>query len=198
MKRSQAVTIGVLVFLILIPAMGFSQNDLKVEREEGIKEKHVPKAAIKWLYDAFENVKKPNWFQEFYIDGYSYEAKFRLDGKYFSVEFDSLGTLEDVEIEMDFEELEESVQENLNQYFSSAYQAYRISKIQIQYTGEEDDLEDFFDENENEGIMVRYEIEYRGKVSNQEDEIWEGTFEADGTFISKRKIEIRITDNLIF
>ncbi|MFC3414994.1 hypothetical protein [Algoriphagus hitonicola] len=197
MRFIKTVVFSIFVFPFL-PSFGFAQNEVKIEREVGIKEKLVPSEASEWLYDAFEEAKKPNWFQEFSLNGYSYEAKFRLEGKYYSVEFDSLGKIEDVEIEMDFDELDDSVKKNLNQYFSDNYEVHKISKIQIQYTGEEDDLEDFFDENEKEGVTVRYEIEYRGKVSNKVDEIWEGTFGADGTFITKRKIEIRITDNLIF
>lgn len=197
MGFSKVVNISIYIFLFL-PSFGFAQNEVKIEREVGIKERQVSSEAREWLYDAFEEAKKPNWFQEFSLNGYSYEAKFRLEGKYYSVEFDSLGKIEDVEIEMEFDELDDSVQKNLNHYFSDNYEAHKISKIQIQYTGEEDDLEDFFDENEIEGVTVRYEIEYRGKVSNKEDEIWEGTFKDDGTFITKRKIEIRITDNLIF
>ncbi|WP_297336305.1 hypothetical protein [Algoriphagus sp.] len=197
MRQFKGVLIGVLGS-ILLPLICFSQENIKIEREVGIKERQVPGAAVDWLYDAFEKVKKPNWFQEFYQDGFSYEAKFKMGGNYYSVEFDSLGIIEDVEVELELEELDRMVQDKLKSYFSENYQVYKINKIQIQYTGKKGDLEDFFDENEKEGITVRYEIEYRGKESNKVDEIWEGTFTADGVLLTRRKIDIRITDNLIF
>ncbi|HCX75828.1 MAG TPA: hypothetical protein DHU93_11000 [Algoriphagus sp.] len=186
----------ILVFVCLIPVLGFSQE--KIEREKRVDEKEVPKAAIEWLYDAFEEIKKPKWYQEFFESGYSFEAKFFKDGRYFSVEFDSLGIIQDVEIEMPLDEILPEVQKTLTAYWEETYSDFKLIKIQRQYSGDPDDLEDFFDENEVENILERYEIEYIGKEKDGVEQIWEATFDAQGKFISKRVVVVRIMDNLIF
>ena len=49
-----------------------------------------------------------------------------------------------------------------------------------------------------ENILEQYEIEYIGKEKDGDEQIWEATFDAQGEFISKRVVIVRIMDNLIF
>ena len=99
---------SILVFCWMISGALFAQD--KIERELRVEEKVVPKEARDWFYDAFETTKRPKWYQEIFESGYSYEAKFKLKGKFYSVEFDSLGLIQDVEIEIDYNELPKEVQ----------------------------------------------------------------------------------------
>lgn len=195
MKRSLKF-IFTLLFFGMITGSLFAQD--KIERELRVKEKEVPKDAREWLVDAFESTKKPKWYQEVFESGYSYEAKFKLKGKFYSVEFDSLGRIQDVEIEMDVEELPKEVRTGLEDYLSADYKSSDIKRIQIQYSGEADDLEDFFDENSLEGILTRYEIEFIGLDEAGASELWEGLFSEEGKLINKRKIILTPSENLIF
>lgn len=195
MKRSLKF-IFTLLFFGMITGSLFAQD--KIERELRVKEKEVPKDAREWLDDAFESTKKPKWYQEVFESGYSYEAKFKLKGKFYSVEFDSLGRIQDVEIEMDVEELPKEVRTGLEDYLSADYKSSDIKRIQIQYSGEADDLEDFFDENSLEGILTRYEIEFIGLDEAGASELWEGLFSEEGKLINKRKIILTPSENLIF
>ncbi|WP_226390430.1 hypothetical protein [Penaeicola halotolerans] len=199
MKQFVFLSIFVIVALTSIQ-VSLAQDALspKVEREVSIKQRDVPQPAKDWLVDTFEDIKRPNWYKEFNEIGYSYEAKFKLKNHFYSVKFDSLGIILDVEIELKLSELSEELQLALKDYFTANYETYQINKIQIQYTGLPDDLEDFFDEDEKEGITTRYEIEYRGKVDSNKDEIWEALFTEKGKFIQKRVIKVSSTDNLIF
>lgn len=195
MKRSLKF-IFTLLFFGMITGSLFAQD--KIERELRVKEKEVPKDAREWLDDAFESTKKPKWYQEVFESGYSYEAKFKLKGKFYSVEFDSLGRIQDVEIEMDVEELPKEVRTGLEDYLSADYKSSDIKRIQIQYSGEADDLEDFFEENSLEGILTRYEIEFIGLDEAGASELWEGLFSEEGKLINKRKIILTPSENLIF
>ncbi|MFW5821240.1 MAG: hypothetical protein ACOCWA_08120, partial [Bacteroidota bacterium] len=107
------------------------------------------------------------------------------------------GIIEDIEKEFGFEELDPEVQQNLTGWFNSKYLNYNIRKIQQQWTGSPDDLEDAVDENELEDITIRYEIEFYGKDEEQKA-LWEGLFDKQGKFIEKRKVILRPTDNLNF
>ena len=170
----------------------------KMEREKKVKKSEVPDPAKKWLKDAFETLKSPKWYLETNESGYSYEAKFKWNNQYYSVEFDSLGVIEDVEIELDFEELSEEVRQNLDLYYIEGYKTYKIRRLQIQYSGDPDDLEDLFDENEMEELEVRYEIEFIGTDNDGLSQFWEGLFDEKGVFISRRKIITPPNENLIF
>ncbi|WP_075350870.1 hypothetical protein [Algoriphagus marinus] len=185
-----------IVLFMLVSIVGFAQD--KVEKEERIREKEVPRIAQEWLYDAFEKVKRPKWYKEFSDSGYSFEAKFQYDDHFHSVEFDSLGNILDVEIEMDWSELKQEVRSSIGNYFGEKYKVHKLIKIQIQYSGEEEDLEDFFDEDENEGILIQYEIEFSGIDLTGDSRIWEGTFDSRGNFLSLRIIRVLEMANVIF
>ncbi|RAI92204.1 hypothetical protein [Algoriphagus yeomjeoni] len=188
--------ISTLAFFWIISGSLFAQD--KIERELRVEEKVVPKVARDWLYDAFETTKRPKWYQEIFESGYSYEAKFKLKGEFYSVEFDSLGLIQDVEIEIDFNELPTEVQTGLEGHLSADYKSSDIKRIQIQYSGKPDDLEDFFDENSLEGILIRFEIEFIGPDETGGLELFEGLFSETGELIMKRKIVLVPTENLLF
>ena len=173
----------------------------KIERESRIKEGEVPEKAIEWSKDAFEGLGKIKWYRELSSESEneatkeSYEAKLYWKGKYHSVEFDKNGNIEDIEIIRSWRELSEEVREKLEEYFKEEYDKYKIQKIQIQYTGSSDNLEDIIDEEEFEDITTRYEIVYYGKNSENKY-LWEGLFNETGEFIEKSRIVQRPTDNL--
>lgn len=170
----------------------------KVEKEERIREKEVPKIAQEWLYDSFEKIKRPKWYKEFSDSGYSFEAKFQYDDHFHSVEFDSLGNILDVEIEIDWSELKEEVRSSIGNYFGEKFKEHKLIKIQIQYSGEEEDLKEFFDEDENEGILTQYEIEFSGIDLSGDSRIWEGTFDSQGNFLAQRIVRVLEMANVIF
>lgn len=184
----------ILLFSFGIFNFSFSQN--KIERELRVKPREVPEDAKEWLRDAFEDVRKPKWYLEYSQNGKSYEAKFNYKGHFHSVEFDSLGNIEDVEIEINASEVSQEVWKEIQAYFDTHYEQVKVEKIQRQLTGSKSDLEDFFDEDEAEGIVTRYEIVYQGK--NNLWELWEALFDESGKLISKLKVQIRPSHNLIF
>lgn len=161
-----------------------------------IKAREVPEKAMNWLNDSFEDIKKPKWYLEYSQIGKSYEAKFSFCGYFYSVEFDSLGKIEDVEVEIPKSKVSEEVWKKIGTYFESEFSQVKVEKVQRQFTGEPDDLEDFFDEQEVEGVTTRYEIVFEGKKEIWE--LWEALFDESGNFISVLKVEIRLNDNLIF
>lgn len=188
--------ISFLLFFGMINLPVFAQD--KIERELRVKEKEVPEEAKYWVYDAFETTKRIKWYQEVFESGYSYEAKFKLKGKFYSVEFDSLGNIQDVEIEIGFKELPKDVQTGLELHLSPGYKNPDIKRIQIQFSGESDDLKAFFDQNSLEGILTRYEIEFIGLDETGGSELWEGLFSDKGELIRKRKIVMTPSENLVF
>lgn len=195
MQNFISLRIFAIIFLIF-GIFNFCFSQVKIEKESGIKARDVPSAAKDWLKDAFEDVRKPKWFLEYSQNGKSYEAKFHYQNHFYSVEFDSLGNVEDVEIQIKESEVPVEVWKEIQSYFESTYDQVKVEKIQRQLTASKSDLEDFFDEEENEGVVIRYEIVFQGK--NELWELWEGLFDDRGKLLSKLKIQIRLNDNLIF
>lgn len=186
--------IPILFFSFGIFYASFSQE--KIEKESGIKASQVPEPAREWLEDAFEDIKKPKWYLEISQLGKSYEAKFQFKDHYYSVEFDSLGNIQDVEIEINQSEVSPEVWTEIQSYFDTAYEQVKVEKIQRQLTGSSSALEDYFDEGETDGITIRYELVFQGK--KEAWELWEGLFDESGKFLSQLKVQIRANDNLIF
>jgi len=184
----------IIFFLSSISVLGQD----KLEQEVRVKAQQVPLEARKWLKDAFESVRKPKWYKEFSELDYSFEAKFKLKGRFHSVEFDSLGNVLDVEIEIEWESLSEEVKANLTLYFEETLRRFKLEKIQIQYSGLPGDLEDFFDEEETDGVLIQFEIEYQAEDQSEVIRIWEGTFSSDGKFLTHRRIIVRELFNLSF
>jgi hypothetical protein len=186
-----------LIFLLVIslfPLISFSQE--KVEREVGIKASKVPNPAKEWLFDAFEEIKKPKWYLEYSQNGKAFEAKFLFKSYFYSVKFDSMGALMDVEIEIDQKEVPENTWAQIHSYFESTYEEIKIQKIQRQLIGDESVVEDYFDEDEREGVTIRYEIVFDGK--NESWAKWEALFDDQGKLISIIRVQERPVDNLIF
>jgi hypothetical protein len=184
----------IIFFLSSISVLGQD----KLEQEVRVRAQQVPLEARKWLKDAFESVRKPKWYKEFSELDYSFEAKFKLKGRFHSVEFDSLGNVLDVEIEIEWESLSEEVKANLTLHFEGTLRRFKLEKIQIQYSGLPGDLEDFFDEEETDGVLIQFEIEYQAEDQSEVIRIWEGTFSSDGKFLTHRRVIVREIFNLSF
>ena len=173
--------------------LGFTQEKKEVEKR--IKESEVHEDAIEWLEDAYENKRKTKWYYQTDGDEEVFEAKLKYKKHLHSVEFNLKGEVQNVEVLLKEKEMDKAVHQNITGYLENNYNKYSFSKIQIKYTGEEDDLEDMIDENEFEDITINYEIEYYGKTDS-EDELWEGIFNENGMFLEKRVVKIKATDNL--
>ena len=172
-------------------------GQVKYESEIRVSERDVPKRAREWLKDAFENYKTVKWYFETTPEMNSYEAKFKFTSYDYSVKFDTAGLIIDVEKKIEFFEIRQSARSVILSYFDDHFQSYKILKIQEQATGDEDDLEDFIDENEEEGITIRYEIEFHG-VNPEENKIWEALFGIDGELIMQREIDLPPNFNVDF
>ncbi|AFL85128.1 hypothetical protein Belba_2579 [Belliella baltica DSM 15883] len=192
---SKKFKLFLLFFLLITSSITYAQ---KREVEKSVKAADVPEEARLWLKDAYEGKSRVKWY--FQTDGEKevYEAKLKWKKKWHSVEFLPSGEILNIEILITIKELPEDVYENMVQYFTANYQRYKIDRIQIQYTGESDDLEDLIDENEvAEQLILQYEVEYFGREKG-ENKMWEGHFDRLGKMLKKRVIELNSTDILDF
>lgn len=89
----------VFLFMIFVVALSNDKGQTKYEREFRMSEKKVPQKAREFVHSMdFES--KVKWYFEENLQGNSIEAKLKQQGQQYSVEFDTLGTLQDVEVEI--------------------------------------------------------------------------------------------------
>lgn len=173
----------------------FAQEGEKIEREYRAKKREVPQAARDWLNDAFEGFKRVRWYREENEAGQSFEAKFKRRGTHYSVEFTTSGEVVDVEVLTKLDELPEELQRNIASYLDSDFSRYRILRLQRQLSGDAEVLEDYFDENEDQGVTVKYEVEIEGQ-KNDELGLFELLFDARGKLLQWRTMQAPPTNNL--
>lgn len=184
-----------LLLLLLLPVTLWAQDN-KIEQEKRVKPREVPKQAREWLRDAFETTRKVRWYREKTSGSKSFEAKFDYQSAFYSVEFDTLGQIEDIEVDRAWEDLPLR-HRNLIQQQLDQWEKVKVRRIQEQWTGEPDDLEDAIDEAEWEDITTRYEIELLAKIEG-EKALWEVLFSTEGEVLLRRKVILRADDNLNF
>lgn len=183
-----------ILFVFLI-SFGLGNAQEKNEIEKRVKKREVPEDAKEWLKDAYEKGRKTKWYYQTDGEEKVYEAKLKHKKHLHSIEFDLEGEVQNVEIKIEENEIEPVAYKSIFDYLDSTFTKYSIKKIQIQYKGSGDDLEDLIDENEMEDLIVNYEIEYYGK-SEEEDELWEGLFNQKGQLLQQRVVKLKATDNL--
>jgi len=184
----------ILLFFIFLPVCLVGQE--KNEREYRIKSTEVSQQSKKWLRDAFELPKRVKWYREENNQTISYEAKFRWKKDNYSVEFSETGAIEDIEVEREFSHLPDSIQGALQSTFNT-FEGVKIYRIQEQWSGSADDLEDAMDAHEWDNIIVRFEIEFYAIIEG-ESSIWEGLISPEGEIIELKKVILRSTDNLLY
>lgn len=182
-----------IALLLLIGQSVFAQE--KVEREWRLKTKEIPQAALSWFKDAYELPKHVKWYGETNETGNFFEAKLKWKGHRHSVKFTEQGTVVDIEIEKELGELDASAAQNIGAALDSISSAHRILKLQEQWTGAPDDLEDLIDEKEQEGLIKRYELEVFFRTGDNAG-YHELMFSESGELESMRPINMNTADHL--
>ena len=173
----------------------FAFTQVKYEKEYRIDNNKIPKNIKSYLSTInFKN--KIKWYKDEELNKYTYEAKTHHNNLNFSIEFDSLGIIEDVEYEIEWKNIPKLPKKNIEIYLDSTYQKKRIIKVQIQYTGKPENLVNVIKDIKLKNRLTRkYEIVLKGK-ENKKFQMMEYLFSNEGKFEDKAIIIMKNTDNL--
>ena len=181
------------ICICLIPLLLNGQT--KYEKESRIKTKEAPPNALEFI-NSQKGLKKVKWYLEESLNSHSIESKFKFNSLKHSVEFDTSGVLQDIEIEIKYEAIPPLAQKNLCTHLNQTYDQFRIKKIQEQYIGNYLSLVDFFAiKDDPTRHQIRYEIVVQGKLKNQWEQ-YEIVFDHDGMHQGTSLIIMRNPDNL--
>ncbi|UZO79287.1 hypothetical protein NBT05_09920 [Aquimarina sp. ERC-38] len=109
----------------------------KYEREYRIQKTEFPVSAIDYLKQNNFTTCKIKYYLESDSTNQSYEAKFKYKDHRYSVEFNTNGILEDIEVNVDLDWLDKSLQEQIATRLDSLFKKHRILKVQVQYPNTE-------------------------------------------------------------
>ncbi|SMG46916.1 hypothetical protein SAMN05661096_03326 [Marivirga sericea] len=182
----------------------------KYEREEKIKQEEFPKPALELINPILKEGKRTRFLKEYEKETYFFEIKTIYKKEKISIKFFKDGSLLDIEILKELNELPEDIQKKITQYFQDRYKKHQLNRIQIQYNREEeyedgeleiDDDEEYIEEfleMDLEDLIIKYEIE--AEIVNKENErgFFEYLFDSEGEIEQIKKIIKRADDNVLY
>jgi hypothetical protein len=170
---------------------------LKYEKESRLKRADVPPIALE-LIESLAIPGKIKWYSEESLTGSTVEAKFRFNKKYYSIEFDKDGNLQDVEITIHVNEIPDNVKEIIFKELELEFDKYSIQKIQAHYPGNNPEVLSIIKNPQKEtGNTVKYELIVNGKTGNTTIQ-YEMVFNNNGVLTGKKEIIQKNANNLIF
>jgi len=150
-KMNKKITILLLIFLCF---ESFSFAQYKYEREYRIRKVQFPEKALSYIEDKLTDAKKIRFYKETDSLKESYEAKFKKERLWYSIEFDKDGTLEDIEILIKPVDIPEETFAAINTYLTNNFIKYRIRKIQQQYPFSKSGLPETTIKNAFQNLML--------------------------------------------
>lgn len=188
--------IAILAVLLLMLFAKTITGQVKYEREYRIPAKEVPEQAVSFVKGCISQ--KVKWYREENIKNISIEAKTHIRETKYSIEFDKLGNIRDIEFIISFGDIPEYPRKRIKHQLDSLFQKHKIIKVQQQYTGEAQALKELLCDNTSQKpYNTRYEIVMAGKREKlmQKHEI---LTEKNGLFQKISRIMPQDMDNLIY
>lgn len=168
---------------------------VKYEKESRLNEKDIPERAKRFV-DTLQTEARVRWYLEEGLEGTTVEAKFSYKGFKHSIEFDTLGYVEDVEIEVPWSLIPEVARKAINQSLIKECSHHKIRKVQLQYTGPPHSL---IAKIQNENTLLPYILKYEiiARCRTSEDlALYEYLFSDDGQKLRRSKIVFKNSSNL--
>ncbi len=97
----------------------------------------MPTAALEFLNTNFEKRSRNHYYLDESESRTTLEAKFKLDSRWYSVEFDRAGNWLDTEFEVSLDEVPPSVWQEVCTDWSDRYGKFRVARVQ-QHIGKHD------------------------------------------------------------
>jgi hypothetical protein len=195
MQRISTPKIGSAICIAVSLLLSSSAFGQKVERESRIKSPEVPEKALEYIRPANPMAERQlQWYRETGLESISFEAKFKHERRWYSVEFSEEGVLEDIEIEIDLHQVPEPTRESIDKYLEAEFKRHRIKKVQIQY--KQTSLQTLIKEEVPKTDSPHaFELVVKGKKSRLM-KLWEVAFSSTGKFISIDQILNRNSTHL--
>ncbi|MCB0568889.1 MAG: hypothetical protein KDC66_03960 [Phaeodactylibacter sp.] len=145
--RFSIITILSYAFFLLLPATGYAQ---KIEQERRVVKEKVSLSIRKALEKDYSGHKRMRYYEERNETGRFFEAKFCYQRSRYSVKYDTLGHLVEVERKIRLRQIPAPAYGKISEYFQEHFQRYSVRKVQ---------------ERLYRGNLIGYEAELQGKTA---------------------------------
>ncbi|GBF21835.1 MULTISPECIES: hypothetical protein [unclassified Arenibacter] len=184
-----------LFFLIFGNFSNYILAQEKYERESRLKQKYVPSNALNFI-DSLSLKNKVKWYLEEGFESKSIEAKFKRNGEKHSIEFDIHGIIQDVEIEMKWNDLYMPFKNLIIKQLKEDCIKHKIVKTQIQYTGNQTALLlKLLSDVSVKDLTVKYEIILKCHC-DKNTQLFEYLFNDNGQLIMATPIIFKPSNHL--
>lgn len=177
-------------FLLLLICSHGLISQTKNEKEERIHITEFPENAKKIIDQLPENCKRLKLYKETDGNIQSFEAKFKFQKRYYSLEFSKTGAIEDIEVLIKFKDINPTTKSQIESYYKDYYKKHKFMKIQKQFVyDDKSDPSKFVSEvlSKNHSAEINYEIIAEVKTKETR-EVREFTFNTNGSFINSRVV----------
>lgn len=181
--------LSLLLFSVCVFHAFYGNAQNKYEREYRIKKSQFPTQAFQLISEKIKDAKRLKFYKETDSTKISFEAKFKKDRLWYSVEFDESGVLEDIEITVKPIDVPSDSYDAILAYLNKSFAKYRIKKIQQQYSSTENEPLEKTLKNAFQNLIlpsIHYELVVGGKKEKEYLD-YEILFDSEGKFISIRK-----------
>ncbi|HMB97423.1 MAG TPA: hypothetical protein VKM36_02995 [Balneolaceae bacterium] len=198
MKQKISVTLFGLMVLYTSGAMAQSEKN---EVEDSIEREEMPGKALETLSEFWPNLNDIRYFSQTDGETETYEAKLEWQGKIYSIEFATSGSIIDVEQLVEMEEIASGARMGIDEYLQQQFEKVRVTRLQQQFVADDEDgiddidfIEDILEEDK-EDYIIRYELEIEGR-SGSHIGAFELLFDRNGDIMQRRRIVRRSLDNI--
>lgn len=177
-----------------------SYAQTKNEKEERINKEDFPINALEVIDHIPAHAKRLRFYKETDGEKQSFEAKFKLNKLRYSVEFNTNGELEDIEVKTKFGAISKPLSNNILSYLKNNHDKHRIIKIQKQFLFNNTlSPKDFFKTiiNNNTDLKPRFEIIAEVKDGKTRT-IKEFTFDNKGDFVEARIVNPNSYEHVLY
>lgn len=113
--------------------ISFSFSQVKNEKEDRIHASEFPEKTSTYFNTISQDVKYLKYYKETDGSKKSYEVKFKYRREHYSVEFDTLGNLEDIEVVIKKKHIPKEIKAVILRYFENNFKKTTLVKVQKQY-----------------------------------------------------------------
>lgn len=176
----------------------WSQN--KNEHEERLELQNFPEAAIAVINTLPTRIKRIKFYKEQDGNKSSFEAKFKYKKQKYSIEFDSMGTIEDIELTLKTKKIEGKTATSIKAYFKENYTKTKFIKVQQQYVYNPKLSAETFVKNilnKTSTAKINYEVIAEVNANSKRD-VKEFTFDGNGLFLNFRIVTPSSYDHVLY
>jgi hypothetical protein len=162
-----------------------SYSQHKYEREHRIKKNQFPTVARHFIDKNIQDYRKIKYYRETDSAEIRYTARFKVDRLRYGTSFDQEGALQGIEILVTEVDIPGESLKEIRQFLDSAFNKYRIRRIQQQYPVKQGEPVAITLKNAFQNLLLsslRYEITVSGRKTKGFTD-YEALFNAEGQFL---------------